>query len=432
MQNLSDKQKRSYFESNKRINIWEGSVRSGKSFISIIRFAKELRKGPDGNCMIVGPTRDSIQRNVLYELCSLLGFPIPTPKSTQLVAFGRIIYLVGANDERAQRRIQGSTIAIAYVDEISLIPHGFIKMLLSRLSITDAKLFGTTNPDSPFHWLKTEFLDREDLDMATWKFKIEDNPSLSKKYIDSLKNEYTGLWYKRYIDGEWVLAEGTVYDFFSEEEHVMQAPSKRAKYYIVGVDYGTANPTVFTMVGYDKTRYPNIWLEREYYYDSRKNNRQKTDTEYAEEMCKFIDSYNVSTIYVDPSAASFKLELSRHGLDQVSDAENDVINGIRFVSKLLANGTFKVCKSCTNTIKEFSTYVWDTKACDKGQDKPVKDNDHCLDSLRYALFTHFGNSEGSGITSDDLEKMYQESIGNTIPDMFQQPNNQIYQHRSFI
>jgi len=419
---LSDKQITSYVESNKRINVWEGSVRSGKSFISILRFIKELRSGPEGHCMIIGPTRESIQRNVVAELCGLLGFPTPTPKASQIVIFDRIIYLVGASDERAQRRIQGSTLSMAYVDEISLIPHGFVKMLLSRLSIEGARLFATTNPDSPFHWLKTDFLDNPLIDLASWKFRIEDNPSLGKNYINALKNEYQGLWYKRYIEGDWVLADGCVYDFFDETEHVIINSGKRAQYYILGVDYGTSNPTVFTLVGYNSHSVPNIWLENEYYYDSKKHNRQKTDTEYSEDLIGFIRGYNVQTIYIDPSAASFKLELSRQGIDQVSDADNDVINGIRFVSQLLSNGTFKVCAGCRNTIKEFGTYVWDVKASEKGEDRPVKKFDHCMDSLRYALFTHFGDNMSSNLKPEDIDRMYYEANQKQqLPAVFQQP-----------
>ncbi len=276
---LSQKQIDSYSSEDARLNMWEGSVRSGKTFISIIRFMKALQEGPPGLGMIIGVSRDSLQRNILTELCALVGAPCPTPKVGQIHLLGRTIFLVGANDERAQRRIQGSTLALAYVDEMTLIPQGFFKMLLSRLSVTGAMLFGTTNPDSPFHWLKTDFLSRTDLDMNVHHFRLEDNPSLDKKYIDNLKKEYTGLWYKRYINGEWVMAEGTVYDFFDEDLHVIGVPPGPAEYYVIGIDYGTANPTTFNLIGYNRKVWPNIWMEREYYYDSKKKGRQKTDTE---------------------------------------------------------------------------------------------------------------------------------------------------------
>ena len=375
---LSQKQIDSYTGSTARLNFWEGAVRSGKTFISIVRFMKALKEGPSGLAMIIGGSRDSIQRNILSELCSLVGAPVPTPKATQLNLFGRTIFLVGANDERAQRRIQGSTLAMAYVDELTLIPQGFFRMLLSRLSVTGAQLFGTTNPDSPFHWLKVDFLNKTNLDMKVFRFRLPDNPSLSKAYIDSLKNEYTGLWYKRYIDGDWCLAEGCVYDFYDEDINQIDIPPGPAEYFIIGIDYGTINPTAFTMVGYNSKYWPNIWLEKEYYFSSKDHSRQKTDTEIVEDLKRFIGDKQVRCVYVDPSAASLKIEMMREGISGVLDADNSVLDGIRFLSKTMSNGTLKICSNCTNTIREFQTYRWDEKVSAKGEDKPLKEHDHCF------------------------------------------------------
>lgn len=418
---LSDKQIQSYLHSDQRLNIWEGAVRSGKSFISLLRFIKAIKEGPAGAAMIVGVSRDALQRNVLIELCALLGIPPPTPKSSQMNILNRVVHLVGANDERAQRRIQGSTVAIAYVDEITLIPQGFFKMLLSRLSIPGAQLFGTTNPDSPFHWLKTDFLDNPDLEINRFHFKITDNPSLTQDYIRNISKEYSGLWYKRYIEGEWVLAEGTVYDFFSDDDHVIAMPPGPAEYYVLGIDYGTTNPTAFTLVGYNRKYWPNIWVEDEYYYDSRARGRQKTDTEYVEDLKRFIQGKNVRCIYVDPSAASFKLEMMRSGLTGIMDAENDVINGIRTVSKFMVNGTLKVCAGCKNLIREFQCYRWDEKVSLRGEDKPIKDNDHVLDSLRYSLHSYFRSKLTDDFAESDVEKIYAQACGVKLdlPSFFQ-------------
>jgi len=423
---LSDKQITSFLNSNARLNIWEGAVRSGKSFVSLLRFVKALKEGPPGQAMIIGVSRDAIQRNVVLEISAIMGMPPPTPKATQMNILGRTVHLVGANDERAQRRIQGATLALAYVDELTLIPQGFFKMLLSRLSVTGAQLFGTTNPDSPFHWLKEEFLSNQDLDMEVFRFKLDDNPSLSQTYIDNLKREYSGLWYKRYIDGEWVLAEGTVYDFFDEEEHVIDTPPGPAEYYVIGIDYGTSNPTTFNLIGYNRKYWPNVWLEREYYYDSRAMSRQKTDTEYVEDLKKFIQGKVVRCIYVDPSAASFKLEMARQGLGGIIDADNDVINGIRFKSKLLSNGTYKICRCCSNAIREYQTYRWDEKVALKGDDKPIKEHDHSLDGQRYALYTHFRAVLTGEHTSEDLDKIYADVMGTQteLPDFFRNTSNQ--------
>jgi PBSX family phage terminase large subunit len=420
---LSQKQIKSYQEATARLNIWEGSVRSGKTFSSILKFIDALKHGPPGNAMIIGVSRDALQRNVLGDLCGLYGFPIPTPKATQLNLFNRIIFLVGANDERAQRRIQGSTLALAYVDEITLIPYGFFKMLLSRLSVDGAQLFGTCNPDSPFHWLKQEYLDNHELDLNSWKFRIDDNPSLSEKYITALKSEYQGLWYRRYIEGEWILAEGTVYDFFDEEKHIIDFPPRRGEFYVVGIDYGTSNPCVFVLIGFNRQAHPNMWCEKEYYFNSREEQRQKTDTEYAEDLKAFIEGYPVASIYVDPSAASFKVECYKQGIDQIADADNDVLNGIRFQSQLLANGAYKICRACKNTCREYGTYIWDTKASNKGEDKPVKEHDHAMDAQRYALYTHWGHDMAGHIRPDEIDKMYAAAVGASggLPPMFQQP-----------
>lgn len=427
---LSPKQLDSFQNSDSRINIWEGAVRSGKTFASILRFICALKDGPPGNAMIIGVSRESIQRNIILELCTFLGIPFPTPKATQMNIFNRIVFLVGANDERAQRKIKGSTLTFAYVDEVTEIPRSFFQMLLSRLSQQGAQLFGTTNPDSPFHWLKTDFLEKDTLDLRRFRFELKDNPHLTQDYINNLKSEYTGLWYKRFIEGQWVLAEGTVYDFFDEDEHVINVPPGPAQYYIVGIDYGTQNPTVFTMVGYNNRFFPNMWIEKEYYYDSRKAQRQKTDTEYAEDLLAFINHYNVSVVYVDPSASSFKVEMAKQGINSVSNAQNDVLNGIRLLSKILNNGTLKICSNCKKTIEEFETYRWDEKACIKGEDRPLKENDHAMDSLRYAVYSHFGKGIEEEYTEKEINKMWESARGvqQDLPHFFRDEEIRNYQY----
>jgi hypothetical protein len=202
-----------------------------------------------------------------------------------------------------------------------------------------------------------------------------------------------------------VLAEGAIYDFFDQSTHVINHPPGTALYYVVGIDYGTSNPCVFTMHGYNPSCYPNIWLEKEYHYDSKARNRQKSDTEYGQDLVNFISGYNVKAIYVDPSATSFKVECRRLGINNVLDANNDVVPGIRFQGMLLSNGTYKVCSQCTNTIKEYNTYLWDDKATKRGIDAPLKQNDHTKDAERYALFSHFFDMLQGGMTEKEATKM---------------------------
>lgn len=387
---LSPKQLMSYRESTARINVWDGAVRSGKTVSSILRFLKHVRFGPPGEMAVCGRTHLTIKRNILYTIQNVIGLPVTmTAQHSEMNIFNRRIHVIGANDERAEGKIRGATFAGAYVDEATLLPEGFFKMLLSRLSVPKAQLFATTNPDSPYHWLKRDFLDKEDLDLKHFHFMLEDNSTLSKEYIDALKHEYSGLWYKRYIEGEWCVAEGAVYDFFDEKIHVIDVPESAANYYIVGVDYGTHNCTAFVMVGYNPLATPNTWVEKEYYWDSVKRLRQKTDSEYADDLQNFIKGYPVKMIYVDPSALSFKVECQRRDIGPMKDAENEVLDGIRFVAKMFLNGTLKVCRSCKNLIQEIQTYSWDERSRELGIDKPKKESDHCADALRYSLFSHF-------------------------------------------
>lgn len=410
---LSEKQAQSIYESTARYNVWVGAVRSGKTHASLMRFEQFCLHGPPGDFCIVGKSLLSIKRNVLNPLVDRLGnrFKYFLGRS-EANLYNRTIHLIGANDERAEHKIRGTTFAGAYVDEATIIPQNVFNMLQSRLSVKGAKLFATTNPDSPFHWFKKELIDRAgEIDLKHWDFRLEDNPSLDPTFVRQLKAEYQGLWYERFINGAWVLAEGTIYDFFDKELHVIDYPPGAADYYVCGVDYGTTNPCAFSLIGYSERTTPNKWLEKEYYWDSKKTLRQKTDTEYAEDLKKFLSGYNVQAIYVDPSAVSFRVELMRQGFSGIIEAENEVLDGIRFHALQLSNGTFKACRNCKKTIEEYGSYRWDPVAADKGVDKPIKANDHLMDSIRYALYTGWFKKGETRLKPEDIDRMRNESYG---------------------
>jgi PBSX family phage terminase large subunit len=376
---LSQKQLYSYQNSNSRINIWEGAVRSGKSFSCLIRWLKFIQQGPPGDLVVCGRTEDTIKRNIISPMIDLIGPAVSYRQGArEIKLWNRNIHVVSANDERAESKIRGSTFAGALVDEVTVLPENFFKMLLSRLSVTGAKLFCTTNPDSPFHWFKKDFIDNQEIDKSRFLFVLDDNPSLSEDFKANLKKEYSGLWKDRFIHGKWVLAEGTIFDYFDKELHTIDFPPGNADYYIVGIDYGTTNPCAFSLIGYSDRTYPNRWLEKEYYWDSKARMRQKTDTEYAQDLKNFIAGYRVQSIYLDPSAVSFRVELQRMGVQNIYEANNDVLDGIRYHSALISNGTFKICRNCKYAIEEYGTYRWDEKAAARGEDKPLKENDHCF------------------------------------------------------
>lgn len=421
---LSTKQISSLNQSNAKINIWQGAVRSGKTYVSLLRFLKEITNGPKGDYAIVARTYDSFKRNILPQLVKFIQADVKHYQGKrEVVIWGKTIHVIGADDERSESKIRGSTFCGAYVDEATIIPESVFKMLISRCAMGGAKIFATTNPDSPYHWLKRDFIDNN-VDVRTWAFNLEDNPELTRDEKDYLARQYKGIWYQRFIEGLWVQAEGSIYDFFDPKYHVIDFPPVRAKEYIIGVDYGTTNPCSFVLVGINKSKFPNIWVEDLYFYDSKVKQRQLTDSEYAEAMLLFMENRAIKAIYIDPSAASFKLELLKHNVTNVFDAENEVIDGIRLVSKFINNGTMKICRKCDHLIKEFQSYVWDPKCQITGVDKPLKQNDHALDALRYAIYTHFFNKSGSSLTAIDIDRMYNESMGQNqfnLPDQFIDP-----------
>ncbi|MDI3341269.1 MAG: PBSX family phage terminase large subunit [Sphaerobacter sp.] len=382
---------RSLEESTARINVWHGSVRSGKTVTSLVRWMEFVRTAPPGDLLMAGKTERTLKRNILDPLAEMVGGRAFRYRagSGEARLFGRRIYVAGANDERAEGKIRGLTLAGAYGDEIALWPESFFRMLLSRLSVRGAKFFGTSNPDGPYHWLKREFLDRTaELDLRHWSFGLDDNPNLDAAYVEALKREYTGLWYRRYVLGQWVAAEGVVYDMFDEHVHVVDTPLACDRWYL-GVDYGTANPCVFLLIG-ERTGEDGrrqLYVHDEYYYDGRTSGRQRTDAEYSRDLASFLTRHQVAprAVVVDPSALSFITQLRRDGIPVV-EADNDVLPGIRSVATMLAQRRLFVNRACKHLIGEMQTYSWDATAQKRGEDKPLKQHDHAPDALRYVAY----------------------------------------------
>jgi PBSX family phage terminase large subunit len=396
---LTDKQARAIRESNARINILHGAMRSGKTVGALWRWIKFIGNSPDGDLIMIGKSIGSLYRNMIRPLQELLGSQMFYSSGKHEVdIWDKKIFCFGAFDESSEGILRGLTAAGALGDEVTLWPKSFFYTMLSRLSVKGAKFFGTTNTDSPYHYLKTEFLDRTGLDLYQLQFKLEDNAdNLPPEYIENLKKEFIGLWYKRFIDGLWVAAEGAIYDFWDEKIYCLPSMPVKATSMSVAVDYGTGNPTVFLLFGENQNSMPKCWCEREYYYDSVAMGRQKTDDEYADDFIKWLslDTPLVTTVYCDPSALSFivalKKKLAAKGIFlKFPEVDNTVIDGIRFQASMLQRKEYMVCKGCTHTIQEYGAYSWDKKAQLKGEDKPMKMHDHTKDPERYYLWNKYG------------------------------------------
>jgi len=399
---MSRKQIRSVFECTARINVWHGAVSSGKTVASLLAFLFAVVRAPEnGLIFIVGRTLDTIGRNVIEPLQQPMGPFGPFARyvhwnrgANTAVIFGRVVHLVGANDVRAEGRIRGATAALMYIDEASLIPEAFWVMCLSRLRVPGARLLATTNPDAPLHWLRQNYLLRTDLNMRQWHFVLDDNPFLSREYVEDLKNEYTGLWYRRFILGLWCLAEGAVYDAWNPDVHVVKVLPHIVEWVGLGVDYGTTNPFAGELLGLGSDG--ALYFCSEYYYNAKLKHRQLSDHEYAKELLGWLDGVPIpgSTLRgvrprwtaIDPSAASFRIELYQQGLPSVL-ADNAVLPGVRQFASLLATQRLYVHESCKALIAEIPGYSWDPKAAEEGRDEPQKVDDHCCDAGRYVVRT---------------------------------------------
>jgi PBSX family phage terminase large subunit len=389
---LSRKQLRSVGQATARVNLWHGSVRSGKTIASLLAFVIAVATaGPSGLIIICGRSLQTIERNVFEPLQdpALFG-PLArhvthTRGATTAVILGRTVHLIGAADARAEGRLRGLTAQLAYVDEATLIPEGFWTQLLARLSVPGARLLATTNPDSPRHWLKRTYLDRAaELNLRAWHFRLADNPSLSPEYIADLTAEYVGLWRRRMIDGAWCVAEGAIYDMWDESRHVVSnLPTMRRVW--AAADYGTTNPFAALLLGLgDDDR---LYAYSEWRHDSRATHRSMTDAQYSAAMRKWLAAKGEAPewTFIDPSAASFITQLWQDGHPGIARANNDVLDGIRSVSSALAAGLLYVHESCEGLLEELPGYAWDPKATEAGEDKPLKIDDHSADALRYAV-----------------------------------------------
>jgi PBSX family phage terminase large subunit len=401
---LSPKQRRSIVEAldgAARTLIWHGAVRSGKTLASVIAWLEYVRTGPSGKLLMVGKTRETLTRNILDPLAEWAPGSIQyTRGATTAVILGRQVEVEGANDAKAEGRIRGMTLAGAYVDEASLVPEGFWRMLLTRLSVPGARLFATTNPDAPRHWIKTDFIDLAgQLRLAAWHFILDDNPGLDPDYRAALEAEFTGLWRKRFVLGLWVLAEGAIYDMWDETRHVVSRLPEMVGRWWVGCDYGTTAPFAALLLGVGRERdgTERLFVCDEWRWDSARAMRQKTDREYSDALREWLVTAGARVlgqpdrevtptwVAVDPSAASFKVQLRRDRTPGVMDADNEVLAGIRTVSSLLATDRLRVHERCEGLREEAPGYVWDPDKAEVGIDEPVKLDDHSLDALRYGV-----------------------------------------------
>lgn len=403
---LSVKQKRSILNATARINLWDGAVRSGKTVGSLIAWLHFVRHAPKrGALVIMGRTKDSIARNVLEVISELDPGAISfTRGAPTCKIYGRLVHIVGAHDVAAEKTIRGWTLVGAYVDEVTVIPEVVFKQLLARLSVPGARLYGTTNPDTPTHWLMKDFIkklrlpedDPDRPDMVVFHFRLPDNPSLDPKYVRSLMAEHTGLWFERNIEGKWVAAEGAIYGMLDETKHCPSAPAPdlwRAAW--IGVDFGTSNPShaVLVVLAADTAGREAFYVVDEWHHNGREKGQLTTAQQSARMAAwasKLLEPTGLNPVTViDPSAAPLRAQMNADGWPGLRSADNRVEFGLQAVGSLFGGERLYVDKErCPQLWDELCSYVWDEKALERGEEEqPLKVADHGPDALRYAVMS---------------------------------------------
>ncbi len=376
--------------------ICDGAVRSGKTLcMGVSFFCWAFANFTDRSFALCGKTVNGIRRNLVAELLPVikgLGFQVEDRVSRNVITLSRgtrsnRFYLFGGKDEASASLIQGMTLAGVLFDEVALMPRSFVEQALARCSVAGSKFWFNCNPGSPGHWFYREWIEKREEKKALYlHFTMEDNPSLSEDVKRRYRNLFSGVFYQRFIEGKWVAAQGLVYPFAGEL--FCDVPQGDWEDWAVSCDYGTANPTSFGLWG----KQGGCWYRvGESYFDSRAAGEQRTDEEHYRALELLCGDRQISRMVVDPSAASFLRVVARHGRFRAVPAKNDVLDGIRQVSTALKEGKIRICRCCTDAVREFSLYRWKD---DLSRDAPVKENDHAMDDIRYFVSTLLDQNRG--------------------------------------
>ena len=394
---LSPKQNEYIVSANARWNFKVGAVRSGKSYVDTAYIVpSRLREivGKPGLAVILGVSRDTIERNVLEPMREIYTSTLVSHINGKNQAYvcGEWVYCLGAEKVSQVAKIQGSSIKYCYGDEVAKWNQEIFEMLKSRLDKPYSCFDGSLNPEGPNHWLK-KFLDQENLDKYIQHYTIDDNPFLPIDYVENLKKEYAGtVYYDRYILGKWALAEGLIYPMY-QNAIIESLPDQEALEYCISLDYGTMN--AFAMLLWER-HHDGVWYAtKRYYYSGRDTGVQKTDNEYLKDMetvlfdlIEAVKNTGVQKVklpvIIDPSAASFIALLKKTDWAKVIPADNDVLDGIRETASCMYQGRIKILSSIPEFRKEAEGYVWDEK---EDEDRPIKVNDHLMDAIRYFVKT---------------------------------------------
>ena len=396
--------------------IADGAVRSGKtSFMSIAFVDDAMRRYDRQRFAICGKTVESAIKNIIEPY---LGIKLVREKyriswrradKTMIVTQGKkqnIFEVFGGKDESSFALIQGRTLAGVLFDEVALQTRSFVEQALARCSVDGSRFWFNCNPDSPNHWFYKEWIQQAERHNALHlHFELDDNPALSEEIKERYRTTYSGVFYDRYVRGLWVAADGIIYPQFDKNRHIVKSKPRLYSKYYISIDYGTSNPTSMGLWGLYNRKWYRV---ADSYYDGRERG-PRTDEEHYQELKRLVKEnipsaqpfQAVRAVIVDPSAASFIQTIKKHGRFRTKEANNDVLDGIRNTAAELNAGRLLFCDGCHDIFDEFGAYVWDSKASDKGEDKPVKSSDHAMDDMRYFVNTILYKQGGLRVGGDE-------------------------------
>lgn len=377
--------------------ICDGAVRSGKTSLMMVGFVDDAMTRFNGRRFgICGKTVDSATKNIVQPYMAMQyaqkSYRIKWSRTDKTMTVSKggitnVFEVFGGKDESSYALIQGRTLAGCLIDEVVLQPRSFVDQAMIRCSVTGAKVWFSCNPAAPSHWFYTDWIkkaDKGEINAKHIHFVLRDNPGLSEETIQRYEKSFSGVFYQRYVLGEWVAAEGLVYPFFSagQDTYLFHGDASHVDgQFYVSIDYGTHNPCSMGLWVIHNGKALRI---KESYFDSRAERVQRTDEEHYAELERLTKGYYIQAVVVDPSASSFIETIRRHGRYLVIPADNDVLNGIRCVASLMQAGLVTIHESCTASRREFGLYSWDDKA---KEDRVVKENDHAMDDIRYFCYT---------------------------------------------
>lgn len=385
----------------------DGAVRSGKTLclsLSFVMWATHCFSGQD--FALCGKTILSLQRNLLEPLLPILrgmGYRCRFAAGRRVLTVGlgrheNRFYLFGGRDEGSASLIQGVTLAGVLLDEAALMPRSFVEQALARCSLEGATYWFNCNPEHPYHWFYKEWIQKAaEKQVLYLHFQMTDNPSLSPAVLRRYKRLYSGTFYRRFVEGRWVAADGLVYPMFDPKRHV-GAPAAPAGPWYLSCDYGTVNPFSLGLWCRDGECWCRV---AEYYHSGRATGVQLTDEEYYAHLCDLAGDRPIAALIIDPSAASFAETVLRHGRYPVLKADNDVVAGIHRVSRALQQAQIKIAPGCKDALREFSLYQWDNSL---RRDAPKKENDHAMDDIRYFVSTVLNGREPGGVCALAVER----------------------------